>query len=583
MIKKTVKAAIFALNASVITAATGAYAQENSVTLKSFDGSFEMTGELKSFDGATYVIDTQLGELSVRSEFVQCSGDACSTKEEVPASDTVTLTALGGGTEFSGKLLDFDGENYILLTAVGELTIRSEFVQCTGDVCPTFETVVDTFSVAVPAGAGEFILGEVVYRFASEKSLNVTQSLLGEVAGTEYYVGNDAGELVSEISVTSADAEAALAELAAGKVTYAVTRYQVPPADAARIFGVAESEVGSVLRSTTIALDTILPLINPANDRVSLSMDQVAGILAGQITNWRQLGGDDAPITVYGLAAGNELSALIDREILAPAQAGLRGDVSIVESTDALNFAVMQDPYGFAVSYRSEIFDPKVPSTRNTCDIVSTATPFSLQTEEHPLVMRWYVYSRGDTKAPATADNILEYILADEGQQAIKAAGLAGLDVATRPLYEQGDRLVSTMLAQPYLNGVMPVIRDYFSEVAEGERLSTTFRFLSGSVSLDERSQRDVNRISDLVSDGALRNKEIVLVGFSDSIGDFGKNVVLSKARAEQIKDVILADNIGFLNGEDITTLGFGPIAPVGCNEDVDGRAMNRRVEVWIR
>ncbi|HSF92560.1 MAG TPA: phosphate ABC transporter substrate-binding/OmpA family protein [Paracoccaceae bacterium] len=583
--KTIIKASLFALAASALGAVTPVAAAENTVTLKSFDGSFDMTGDLVRFDGETYVIDTDLGQLSVRSEFVLCEGDACTAGAPEPEleSNQITLRAFGGGAEFTGEMLDFDGESYVLLTNVGELTIRSEFVECIGDSCPSFETVTETFSVAVPAGAGEFIIGEVVYQFASEKSLNVTQSFLGQVKGTEYYVGNDLGELVSEIVVTSSDATSALEALAAGDVTYAITRHQVSDAELSRIFNVQDSELGNVVSATTIALDTILPIINPANDRFSVSMEQVAEILSGGINNWSQLGGDDAPINVYGLGADAELTGLINSEILDPASAKLRSDVNVLDSSDDLNIAVLDDEYGFAVTYRSEIIDPKVPSIRNTCDIVSTATPFSLQTEEYPLVMRWYVYSRKGVAIPPIATNILEYIQADEGQQAFKAAGLAGLDVATRPLYEQGDRLMSTILAKPYLGGVLPVVRDYFTEVVEGERLSPTFRFLSGSTSLDERSQRDIKRISDMVTDGVLRNKEIVLVGFSDSVGSFGANIGLSQARANQVKSLILDENIGFLNADDIQTLGFGPIAPVGCNETVDGRAMNRRVEVWVR
>jgi phosphate transport system substrate-binding protein len=37
------------------------------------------------------------------------------------------------------------------------------------------------------------------------------------------------------------------------------------------------------------------------------------------------------------------------------------------------------------------------------------------------------------------------------------------------------------------------------------------------------------------------------------------------------------------LDSVNIRVLGYGELAPVGCNESLLGRAINRRVEVWVR
>lgn len=58
------------------------------------------------------------------------------------------------------------------------------------------------------------------------------------------------------------------------------------------------------LQATTIAIDGIALIVNGANPVRSLSDDQIRAIYTGAITNWRQLGGADAAITVVNKAEG---------------------------------------------------------------------------------------------------------------------------------------------------------------------------------------------------------------------------------------------------------------------------------------
>lgn len=59
------------------------------------------------------------------------------------------------------------------------------------------------------------------------------------------------------------------------------------------------------LTQTTIAIDGIAIIVNPANSVADLSMDQIAQIYTGQITNWSDVGGDDAEIVCIGREAGS--------------------------------------------------------------------------------------------------------------------------------------------------------------------------------------------------------------------------------------------------------------------------------------
>ena len=54
-----------------------------------------------------------------------------------------------------------------------------------------------------------------------------------------------------------------------------------------------------------VALDGVAVVVNPANPVGDLTVDQIARIFTGEITNWKDLGGDDTEIAVYGREAGS--------------------------------------------------------------------------------------------------------------------------------------------------------------------------------------------------------------------------------------------------------------------------------------
>ena len=61
---------------------------------------------------------------------------------------------------------------------------------------------------------------------------------------------------------------------------------------------VKDSEKSDALEVTTIAYDGIAVVINPVNGVTDLTKEQVKGIFEGTITNWSEVGGDDADIIV---------------------------------------------------------------------------------------------------------------------------------------------------------------------------------------------------------------------------------------------------------------------------------------------
>ena len=66
-----------------------------------------------------------------------------------------------------------------------------------------------------------------------------------------------------------------------------------------------DSEKDAGLTATVLAYDGIAVIVNPANPVSDLTLDQIADIYTGEITNWKEAGGNDAEIVLIGREANS--------------------------------------------------------------------------------------------------------------------------------------------------------------------------------------------------------------------------------------------------------------------------------------
>ena len=66
-----------------------------------------------------------------------------------------------------------------------------------------------------------------------------------------------------------------------------------------------KDEEKASLTETIVALDGIAIIVTPANPVSDLSVEQIAQIYTGEITNWKDVGGDDLEISLIGREAGS--------------------------------------------------------------------------------------------------------------------------------------------------------------------------------------------------------------------------------------------------------------------------------------
>jgi outer membrane protein OmpA-like peptidoglycan-associated protein len=75
-------------------------------------------------------------------------------------------------------------------------------------------------------------------------------------------------------------------------------------------------------------------------------------------------------------------------------------------------------------------------------------------------------------------------------------------------------------------------------------------------------------------------NRQVLIIGHSDAMGDAERNRQLSERRAELVKQLFVDDFE--LAADRLSTQGLGEARPIASNATPQGRRANRRVEVLI-
>jgi outer membrane protein OmpA-like peptidoglycan-associated protein len=109
--------------------------------------------------------------------------------------------------------------------------------------------------------------------------------------------------------------------------------------------------------------------------------------------------------------------------------------------------------------------------------------------------------------------------------------------------------------------------------------LSGGVLFVSAKSDLLPSAQQKLNDIADALTKTDPDSK-IIVEGFTDSQGSAASNQTLSQARAQSVRDYLVAHGVA---SDRVTAQGFGPGNPVADNTSAEGRANNRRVEIVIQ
>ena len=122
-------------------------------------------------------------------------------------------------------------------------------------------------------------------------------------------------------------------------------------------------------------------------------------------------------------------------------------------------------------------------------------------------------------------------------------------------------------------------MKDFIEGGFEGDGRVTfkNLTFATGSANISGDTGVEVDNVAAILKTYPEAN--VTVEGYTDNTGDAAKNVELSEARAVSVKNRLVAAGI---DASRITTAGLGAANPVASNDTAEGRAENRRIEMFI-
>ena len=144
---------------------------------------------------------------------------------------------------------------------------------------------------------------------------------------------------------------------------------------------------------------------------------------------------------------------------------------------------------------------------------------------------------------------------------------------------KEGFSFSSTFIASDDTSFVTPTelnIELQSLEKGKSFNISNIF-FSTNSYEINDLAQEVLIEFSSYLK---LNNSLVIEVnGFTDDIGDFNDNLILSENRASAVRDLILSNGI---SADRIKFNGFGELHPIEPNKDEKSRGANRRTEFKI-
>ena len=183
-----------------------------------------------------------------------------------------------------------------------------------------------------------------------------------------------------------------------------------------------DEEKAKGVAENIVAIDGIAVVVDPANTVEDLTKDQLTSIYDGSVTNWKDVGGNDAPIVVVGREAGSGTRGAFE-ELLKLEDACKYSNE--LDSTGAVMAKVASTPG--SIGYVSlDVLDDTVKAVK-----LDGAEP----TEEHIKAGKYFLSrpfvmaTKGEiSELSDLVKALFDFIYSDEGSELVKSVGLITAD-----------------------------------------------------------------------------------------------------------------------------------------------------------
>ena len=177
-----------------------------------------------------------------------------------------------------------------------------------------------------------------------------------------------------------------------------------------------DDEKASGLVETVVALDGIAIVVNPENPVSDLDIDTIAKIYTGEITNWKDVGGNDAEIVLIGREAGS--GTRDGFESITDTKDTCQYRQELTSTGDVIN-TVSQNPDAIGYASLSAVGDSVKALTVGGVEATEATVKDGSYVVQRPFVL----VTKEDTKLSPAAQAFFDYALSADAASIIAAAG----------------------------------------------------------------------------------------------------------------------------------------------------------------
>jgi len=499
----------------------------------------------------------------------------------VQAQD-ITLTSHDGKVEVTGTFLSFDGEFYRVDTRFGELTIDGSGVTCDGPACPNLTDFVAEIRFSGSSVMAQNILPALLIGFARAEGLSATPQPVSDDSFTYELHRNGRDAPLGRFYFSVGNTGQGFSDLIRDQADIVMASREIRPSEteAAQDAGLGDLTLGR--RSRVVALDALVPIVAPNNPVRQISPTDLVRVFSGEIVNWTELGGPDAPISLHLPDAGSGLAQGVEDQLLTPANASLSDQIIRYERGGDLVRVVANDPFAIGIASQAQSGTTRALPLSGGCGHALVATRQSIKTEDYPLTAPMFLYLP-ERRLPRIARQFLAYSQSDDAQMAIRDAGFVDQKPETMRIGLQGDRLANAVASGGAEVGLEELQR-MVETLRPMSRLSLSFRFQPGSSRPDAQSRSNIRQLAQQLEAGTLDARRLIFVGFSDGDGHATANARIALLRAKTVRNAVLAAvETAIPDSIALEVDAFGEAMPMACDDTDWGRKVNRRVEVWVQ
>jgi phosphate transport system substrate-binding protein len=259
----------------------------------------------------------------------------------------------------------------------------------------------------VLAGMGAYAKSSVVQIKGSDTILNASQSIVEEYMKTNKK---------ARIAVTGGGSGVGIASLINKTADIAMASRNIKSSEVEAL-----KKEGINVEEVVLGYDGITVIINHGNHIKNLDKKTLAGVFAGEITNWKELGGDDAKIVVLSRDSSSGTHAYFKEEILRGGDkksvVEYGQDTLYMPSNQAILQEVAKSKYAIGyigMGYMNDTVDSlAVDGVKPTFETVADKT--------YPIAREvfWYVDSARD----GVTKEVVDFAVSSKGQEIVKEEG----------------------------------------------------------------------------------------------------------------------------------------------------------------